>query len=155
MIKNLEAAKKLVKKYRSITKDDVISTQEKICEDYCNGCYDEDGGYHDCEDCSRGEDIEFHTIAQRLTGYGNCDKCTLCKDVYKNDINLSDEESCEGCIYMECTGSMCNYGENEQSYEDVGDSKTVKDFLKNLKKRADHLESLINNYNKSIKNEVS
>jgi hypothetical protein len=72
-IKNLEAAKKLVEKYRSVT-------LEQIKEKW---------NYARLQPA--------HDAAKHLTGFGTTHTCTLCKGIHKPFPN----EGCKGCLYAQ------------------------------------------------------
>jgi len=112
-IKKLEAAKELVKKYNSITIEEIEQLEEgkNLINIYRYGEY----------------------IANIITGFGECRSCPLCRVVY----------NCDRCIYNAITIYSCNRGPNEKTYEEIRYAKNKIELITAIKERAKHLQSLI------------
>lgn len=114
MVKNLEAAKELVKLYRSITIEQLEEVYNKLCkEDKFN---------------------VFEDVLHEITGFGSTKTCHLCKPINGN---------CSDCIHggenytAECP---CIY---DETYENIADAESIKDLYYAIQDRADYIESLI------------
>lgn len=66
-IRNLEAAERLVKKYRSITREELAKVYASICEEESN---------------------EMRDVLQEITGFGSLSKCFLCTAIVEDNIVL-------------------------------------------------------------------
>ncbi len=127
-IKNIEEFKELLEKYKLITKEDIDLAYERLVKDkvitYSFGS----------------------TIMQDLTGFGDCNTCTLCLAV-TNQNNLMGEE-CIYCVYnikkkKSSNGSYaCLHGESEPSYDAITQSYDSKALLKAIKNRIKFMKSL-------------
>jgi hypothetical protein len=74
------------------------------------------------------------SVANYLTGFGNYSDCTLCK------VSKSD---CSNCVYIYVTGSMCNLGENWDSYNEIRFAETPKQLLEAFRERARYMRKII------------
>ena len=74
-IRNSEAAERLVKKYRSITREELAKVYASICEEESN---------------------EMRDVLQEITGFGSLSKCSLCTAIVEDNIQYS---ACPYCIY--------------------------------------------------------
>lgn len=116
-IKNLEAAKKLVNDYRSITIKKIHDTSSKLGE---------------CEDFS---DVLYH-----ITGFGGIESCCLCKYIDVDGIN----RECPGCIHnLSGKKYHCFPCINHPSYHTLRLSENPEELLIAIQERADYLEELI------------
>lgn len=66
-IRNSEAAERLVKKYRSITREELAKVYASICEEESN---------------------EMRDVLQEITGFGSLSKCSLCTAIVEDSIVL-------------------------------------------------------------------
>ena len=115
-----KAFKNLIKKYRSITKNDI----ENIIEKHFNGVF------------PTGK-----KIMKLLTGFGSVSSCKLCKASFKvnNNYILCD---CKEC-YIEINGNVCNEELNGDTYYEIHHSRNVESLLISIKNRADYIEGLL------------
>lgn len=113
-MKNLEAAKELLSKYRSVTLEELKQLFEQTPENKC-------------------DIIDGDTVLNKITGFGNAGTCLLCKAV---------NEVCEDCIYsfrlnerpIPCIdiiyGRICN-------------SETAEELYQHLQQRISYLSHVI------------
>jgi len=116
-IKNLEAAKELVKKYNSITIEEIEKLEEAAKEQ--NNILYSYGRF----------------ITNALTGFGDSNTCILCIWMII--------DTCTGCIYEALTNNTCSKGINEKTYEAIRDANNTIELLTAIKERAKYLQSLI------------
>lgn len=114
---SINAARKLIALYRSITIEQIEKVEEEL------GYIDED--YY-------GEDL-----AGKITGFARTSKCLLCKAV---------NEDCRICIYTNRFG--CISDENIDTYQAIKMAKSPEALVYAFNKRADHIESILNNLKK-------
>jgi hypothetical protein len=114
--KNLKEAKKLVKRYRSITIEEIERELKKS---------------------AFPRSIMGSEVAKELAGYGSSSTCTLCKVVRA--------EGCSECIYSfkKYNDFSCIIGANEKTYHAISDACTPTELLAAFKKRASHIEKTI------------
>jgi hypothetical protein len=119
---SIEAARKLIARYREITLDD-IQKEQALCN------------------VKGRQPFSGKDIALRLTGYGDVDSCMLC---------LAVNVDCDSCIYSydpKDDDSMkthcCTEPPNEKTYIAISEAKTAKGLLSAFRKRADHIEKLV------------
>lgn len=119
LVKNLEAAKELVKKYRSISLQDIKNVVEDKGDQWYN----------------------MESILHNITGFGDTKTCMLCKAI-GNVVSYG----CAGCIYYNLANSEdCRYPcTSHPSYEDIEDASDPYDLFLAIRRRADYLENLIN-----------
>ena len=119
-----EAFKKLIKRYESITLDRI----KKVFKIVINKN----------EDLDKDEALE--RVANRLTGFGSVEKCTLCKEV---------EENCSKCswsILLEFPDKYCCFKSKAKiTYDKIEHAQTPKQLLKAFKERAKYMRSVLNN----------
>lgn len=92
----------LIKRYESITLEEILS---KYDTDFFNS-------------------VE---IAERLTGFGSGETCTLCTSV---------ESTCSICVYNKVGHEGCHEGEMNPSYNLIWDAEDAHYLLEAFKKRA-------------------
>jgi len=109
--KNVKAAEKLIKRYRSITLSEIKENVAINAEGVFN---------------ARG-------TAYTLTKFGHATKCTLCAAVSCccSKCIYGDNDD----FYNDCT---C--GENGKTYNDIDNAKTPLKLRNAFRKRADHIE---------------
>jgi len=107
-MKNLKAFNKLRKRYASITREEIEAEFKKR--------------------------TPISKIAEKLTGFGDGDTCSLCKDTY-----------CFECIYIALTGCICNQGINEGTYFRIYRASTPLQLLNAYRARAEHMKSILKN----------
>ena len=137
---NLDAAKELVKKYRSVKAEDVYAHRERFTN----------------KNLTENKIRWFPPLyLEELTGFGSVDSCSLCKTAYMPDGD------CNGCIHYDDNIAV-NNDENINEYADIDDTpcsdidlpsyptykailmaKTPEELVVACQNRADYLESLI------------
>ncbi len=76
-------------------------------------------------------------IANKLTGFGQMETCTLCRAV---------GDDCALCFYGYRRG--CSAGDSKKTYDDIRDAKSADELLAAFKARAAYIESLAAGKNK-------
>jgi len=131
-IKNIPEFIALIKKYESITKEDIEGIDISVIAD--------DNGSNIFE-------FDAHHIMYKLTGYGYSSSCTLCKSIDRN---------CTICVYprtnqytdLDCF--FCTHGENSDTYYAIGEAETIHSLLKAITLRAAHMRDLCKRLNIQI-----
>lgn len=118
MVENIEAAKKLVKLYRSITKKQLTEVYKTLLEE--------------------NEDIDYGNVLSRITGFGGTYTCHLCKP-----INTQCHKCIHGQPYIEGESTICKCVEHE-TYGNIVSSQSINELYEAILDRADYIESLIN-----------
>jgi hypothetical protein len=114
---NIKAARALVKRYRSITFDDIQEVKK---------------------------DLQTHLhfpylsnfIAKELTGYGSTSNCTLCLTV-----TTKSNRDCQLCIYG--SNYHCTRGSNTKTYDNIEDAPNARALLAAFRARAKHIETIL------------
>lgn len=115
-IKNLDAAKHLVQKYRSITKEDL--------DKFADEC-----------------DEELFETLSRITGFGCFSSCCLCKECVNTD---ESDPNCERCLYSrDGSGSSYLMCVEQSTYAAIRDAENISSLYEAIQARADYIESLI------------
>lgn len=112
-IRNSEAAERLVKKYRSITREELAKVYASICEEESN---------------------EMRDVLQEITGsFKMFLVYSYCRGQYS---------ACPYCIYRNFRdfAAPCVYHE---TYEAIEKSKNLDELMEAIRNRADYLEELI------------
>ena len=73
-------------------------------------------------------------IMAELTGFGDVLKCVVC----------SEHKSCETCPYFIYTGTMCNSGSNEKSYDAISFATDPAELYLAIQDRIAHIQLIIN-----------
>jgi len=122
---NIQAARNLVKRYREITIDDITKGLRSLSP---NGYLsDERGSY-------------IGRIQELLTGFGRAATCPLCiSTTAKTSMGLN----CSLCIYSEMCG--CRIFSNRKTYDTIKNASTPTTLRNAYRKRADHIEKILNN----------
>ena len=94
---------------------------------------------------------------QYLTGFGQCETCTLCQAVtaYETDQMGEhdsppnpDEPNCELCVYIEMTDDDCALGLNKSTFRAIKYAESPEGLLKAYRERASYMRGLLINYKK-------
>lgn len=120
-IKNLDAAKRLVEKYESITREELESN-------------------------AREDEDLWHNVLFRITGFGSLKKCCLCKECYNEDSNESSNPNCTKCLYSWNTDSVNSWSipcVGQDTYRDICDAESLDELYEAIQNRADFIENLI------------
>ena len=118
MITNIEEAIKLVKKYRSITKED-------LDEELCKIAIDDDS----------------YEALTNITGFGSRFSCPLCKAAE----NRCEDCIHSLCGIVNPKRLPCT---RHKTYDFIEHADTAKELFDAINKRADYLEKLINDANR-------
>ena len=121
---NINAAKKLVERYDSITFDDLELNwedlpEEEIEEDYHSGA----------------------KVLQNLTGFGSFETCTLCKEARELCKYPESADFCACCIYghiVKCVRSPY--------YKEMAEADTPDELIQAIRKRSKYIKELIKEY---------
>lgn len=119
-INNLDAARRLVEKYRSITREELESN---ACED---------------DEC-------WYEVLSKITGFGSLKKCYLCKECYKKEAyGEASCPDCTKCLYSWNTGGECCVPcINQDTYCAIHEAESLDELYEAIHNRADFIEDLI------------
>ncbi len=112
--KNIKAFRKLVERYETITLEEIEKKNKS--------------------------GLSVHLLANKLTGYGACGTCKLCKASKSMFIQVN----CDECVYGYEFG--CIYHKNSKTYNAIENAKTTKQLLKAFRNRAKHLRKTYPQY---------
>ena len=101
-------AERLVKKYRSITREELAKVYASICEEESN---------------------EMRDVLQEITGFGSLSKCSLCTAIVEDNIQYS---ACLYCIHRNFRdfAAPCVYHE---TYEAIEKSKNLDELMEAIR----------------------
>lgn len=119
---SIDAAKKLIVLYRSITVEQIEKVEEELGD--------------------IGKNYYGQKLASEITGFSMSSKCLLCKAV---------NEDCRICIYTNRFG--CISDENWETYQAIKMAKSPEALVYAFNKRADHIQSILNNLKKGEQDE--
>lgn len=111
---NIKEAKALIKKYRSITLEDIKHSATMY-----------NYGHNET------------SISRTLTGFGSTYTCKLCRTT--NGLYLN----CVTCIYYGEGDYGCLNGVNNKTYRNIHMAKTPITLRNAFRKRADHIEKIL------------
>lgn len=114
---SINAARKLIALYRSITVEQIEKVEEELGD--------------------IGKNYYGQKLASEITGFSMSSKCLLCKAV---------NEDCNICIYTNRFG--CISDENWETYQAIKMAKSPEALVYAFNKRADHIQSILNNLKK-------
>lgn len=121
---NINAAKSLVITYRSITKEDLLGTDE----------------------AKWNINTKPFLMLRDITNFGIYG-CSLCSSVNRSLLH----KHCDGCIYYKVLRQkcddynyMCQARGNKKTYKAILKAKTIDELLIAIANRADHIEAIIN-----------
>lgn len=120
----LNASVKLYKRYSTITLEEIEKKWKRFVK------------YEDDESAM----IE---VKQKLTGFGDCDTCMLCKAVTDLPDGYMCLPSCNKCFWKLFTSGECQYQENRDTYEAIREAMTPKDTLEGYHARAKHMKAIM------------
>lgn len=124
MPNNVHTFKALIKHYESITLDEIKTTNKTI-----KGLFD------------------GLLVAQKLTGFGFADTCTLCK-VLRNDNRIID--NCKLCLYSSLPDNnymACLRPKSLPTYNAIENAPTPSQLLKAFKARAKFMRTVLTELN--------
>lgn len=121
-INNLDAARHLVKKYRSITRGEL-------------------------EDNAREDDCCYEALS-RITGFGSLKNCCLCKECYKKEAyGEASCPDCTKCLYSWNNDSCDKWYHvpcvDQDTYCDIHNAESLDELYEAIQNRADFIENLI------------
>jgi len=131
-ILNLKEFITLIKKYESITIDEIKKQARKLRKE----------GY-----------IFRHAYLPRtITGFGSFTTCTLCKSIKKIEIKetniyLRYSGGCDHCVYEILNSYRCNEGPNSKTYNRIEDAGNSRQLLAAYKARARYMRQLLKTNN--------
>lgn len=114
--KNLKEFKKLIERYEKITLEEIEQAFDT-----------------------------WHFPQEKLTGFGNVFKCTLCENITKLQGEENADIACAPCVYKFYTQARCCVGINRKSYDSIYKADNAKALLKAYRERAKHMRSILNN----------
>lgn len=117
-MKNLSIFKKLALKYESTKESDIKKAVPGVGETYGKA------------------------TANSLTGFGQTETCSLCGAIHTTG-DLDELDRCEGCVYMERTGSHCSTGPNKETYEGIEKAADAKELKEAFNKRAKYMRGIL------------
>lgn len=123
MVENIEAAKELVKLYRSITKKQLTEVYKTLLKENKDNKYSK---------------VDYDDVLSRITGFGGTSTCHLCKP-----INAQCHKCIHGQPYIEGESTICKCVEHE-TYKNIVGSRSINELYEAILDRADYIESLIN-----------
>ena len=127
MVMNINAAEKLLSKYKEITLEQLEERFESLSTKLCRECDGED-------------------IMESFTGFGSCSTCILCLEAKKLSHSNSNrcEDFCECCVYKRDNAvyPYCIDG----LYNKISCSSNAKELYEVLQERINYLEQTIKLY---------
>jgi len=133
--RSIIAAKKLVKRYESITIDEIKKARMQ------------NSGYN-------GEWMNIEDLV-KLTGFGYSKTCTLCRATTSVIIVGSSRYpgyvNCTKCVYQGKTQAShpCNRFENEKTYLAILNNKSARGLLTAFRNRAKHIKKILEKLNEN------
>ena len=109
----IEAAKKLIDLYRSITVEEVKRRWRTMTMFNIGGL-----------------------VAKRLTGFGQKNRCLLCQSIKRRCNSCIYSGSRTGYLF-------CNFEVHEKSYCDIENADTPRKLVNAMKRRANHIENIL------------
>lgn len=116
-IKNLDAARRLVKKYRSITREELESNAHE-------------------------DDDYWHEELSRITGFGSLRNCCLCNECGYE----AGDPDCTGCLYSWNKDNVNKFSVpciNQYTYCATYIAESLDELYEAIQNRADFIENLI------------
>lgn len=114
-VDNLGAARRLVEKYRSITKEELESN---ACEN---------------DEC-------WYEVLSKITGFGSLKKCYLCKECGY----IAGDPDCSKCLHSwNNTDGSCVPCINQDTYCAIHEAESLDELYEAIQNRADFIEDLI------------
>jgi len=127
---NLEEFKALMKRYESITEEEIRTAIIKIKE-------------------VEGNEWFGDNVMGYITGFGVTDRCTLCSklDFFNRVYSTEDpRDVCKNCTWANPnvdTGSItyqfCTFGVQQKTYEYISHARSIAELLEAAKYRAEHM----------------
>lgn len=86
----------------------------------------------------------------KITGFGNTSKCTLCLGTRKS--NRGDYRNCRLCVYGITSDLLhpCTEDDNERTFDAIVDADSPESLLVAIKNRAKHMKKVWKQYQKQI-----
>lgn len=133
MIVNIPEAKELVKRYRSVTREEVESVVRELARPSYSSVEDE-FAYREAD------------VKKTLTGFGDQRTCTLCIECKEEIKRMRSRQSiCDHCLYNRhaCRHGRCDTGTNRRTHEAVKRATTIDKYIKAIRARADLIEQTV------------
>lgn len=128
---NINAARKLLEKYQSITLDELTKVWLDLELD--NGC-----------------EIQGADVLAEITGFGCTSTCTLCQEA--KSLKVDGEFFCNHCIYSIHGYPSIDMLCIDHTYDAIVDAKTEKQLFEAIQNRIKYLEETIKFYENSSGN---
>ena len=127
---NINAARKLLEKYQSITLDELTVIWLKLELD--------------------NEEIKGKDVLAEITGFGCMDTCMLCKEAktFTNDI----ESYCNHCIYSIHGSPSMDMFCLDNTYHAIADARNEKQLFNAIQNRIKYLKEIIDSYENCLCN---
>ena len=124
--KNLKEFKALIKRYESITLEEIKEADVSLpnTTDVIRIVLFQVSGV-------------YKQKANKLTGFGDNSTCTLC--ILPN-LGSSD---CDGCVYLDMTEDKCNKGINLKTYIRICEANSPTKLRNAFRARAKHMQTLL------------
>lgn len=136
MEKNINAARQLLEKYKSITLEMITEVWEKIKDPELDSFIANYGG----------------SVLKELTGFGSLTKCLLCTEAKQLDQQTEYAQNnpiyCNHCIYVNYTQKSNGYSCVEDTYRNLLHAKTPQEIYSALQLRIEFLQKAIQDYEK-------
>ena len=125
---NINAAEKLLSKYKEITLEQLEERFESLNAKLCR-------------ECSGGN------VMESFTGFGSCSTCMLCIEAKKLLPNYSNhyKDFCEYCVYT-LSNDVCYPYCLDELYNKIVYSSNAKELYEALQERINYLEQTIKLY---------
>ena len=124
---NINAAEKLLSKYKEITLEQLEERFESLKIKLCRDCYGKD-------------------VMESFTGFGSCSTCMLCLEARKLSLDCLNyfEDFCEHCVYK--FSNVCYPYCVDKLYYKIVCSSNAKELYEALQERINYLEQIIKLY---------
>lgn len=121
---NINAAEKLLSKYKEITLEQLEERFESLNAKLCRDCHGS-------------------SVMESFTGFGSCSTCILCQEAKKLSHSNSNglKDSCEYCVYKlnDISYPYCL----DEIYDKIVYSSNAKELYEALQERINYLEQII------------
>lgn len=121
----MNAAKELVKKYKSITLEQVKAEYERLQDKYPD---------------SR---IYGSWILENFTGFGSMDTCSLCQEAKELANSSTYGSYCHKCVHSVFSQNDGGFPCVEKTYENICDATTPEAIYTAIQERAEYLKETI------------
>lgn len=127
---NINAARKLLEKYQSITLDELTMVWLKLELD--------------------NEEIKGEDVLAEITGFGCTGTCTLCQEA--KSLKVDEESYCNHCIYSIHGSPSGDLFCLNNTYNAIVDAKNEKQLFEAIQNRIKYLKETIDSYENCLCN---